>query len=352
MQIISRVICESQNIYKAIILDLDGTLWKGTLTEDGIEVIKRRLNSEDSGSFVAFMRFVKALSKELGIYVAICSRNDSKQVVSAIENLNEKEFPLKKQIDCIVANYNDKSKNIENIAKQLSILTKSCIFIDDNQLIRDEVKQNLPEVFVPNWESHNELITILTACCTFDRYELSLKSRNRKHQYKILQQEREKNHLPQLFIKVSDDKNHTEANRLYSKSNQFRFSNEKGNNECCKSLVFEIYRNNGENLGICSAITYTDNKQELHILNWAISCRYFEIGLEEYILKYIATTISTGQSITFTFVNTGFNGKAIALIEKYKDCFTSKNNGYDLCFTLDTQLMNTIEANTNLKELQ
>ena len=284
MQIISRIICKSKTIYKAIILDLDDTVWKGTLAEDAIETIKQNFRSNDAMPFITFMRFIRVMAKELGLYVAICSRNDNEKVLSAIDKLNENEFPLKGHIDCIVANYNDKSKNIKAIAKQLSILTNACVFVDDNQLVRDEVRQNLPEVFVPDWDNHEELITSLVTCCVFDRFELSLKSRNRKRLYAILQQEREKNYLPQLFVKVRNDINNVEAFRLYAKSNQFKFTDKKEFYNGCKSLIFEIYRDNGENLGICSAVTYMKDGKNVHVLNWAISCRYFEIGLEEYIL--------------------------------------------------------------------
>lgn len=349
MQIISRLICKFKTLYKAIILDLDDTVWKGTLAEEGIDAIKQNLSSNDGIPFVTFMRFIQAMAKELGLYVAICSHNDIKKVQSAIDKLNEKEFPLKGHIDCIVANYNDKSKNIKAIAQRLSILTNACVFIDDNRLVRDEVRQNLPEVFVPDWESHNELLTSLVTCCVFDRFELSLKSRNRKRLYEVLQQEREKSYLPQLFVKVSSDIDHIEAHRLYIKSNQFRFAENREIGEDCKSLIFEIYRDNDENLGICSSVTYTENKQEVHVLNWAISCRYFEIGLEEYILMYIFT-LSGGRSITFTFNDFGFNGKAFALIEKYKSGFVKTNKGEDICFIPNIQLMNDMQSNTNLKE--
>lgn len=213
MQIISQIICKSKTIYKAIILDLDDTIWKGTLAEDGIDTIKQNLHANDAIPFVGFMRFIQVLAKELGIYIAICSRNDSEKVLSAIDSLDENEFPLKSQIDCIVANYNDKSKNIKAVAKKLSILTNACVFIDDNHIVRDEVRQNLPEVFVPDWDSHDELLTLLLTCGVFDRFELSLKSRNRKQLNAVLQQERKKNHLPQLFVKVSNDINHVEAMR-------------------------------------------------------------------------------------------------------------------------------------------
>lgn len=349
MQIISEIICKSKILYKVFILDLDDTIWKGTLAEDGIDAIKQNLCSNDAIPFIGFMRFIQALAKELGLYIAICSRNDNEKVLSAIDRLDENEFPLKGQIDCIVANYNDKSKNIKAIAQKLSILTSACVFIDDNKIVRDEVRQNLPDVFVPDWDNHDELLTLLLTCGAFDRFELSLKSRNRKRLYAVLQQEREKSYLPQLLVKVSDDINHTEAMRLYAKSNQFKFSEKKEHYEKSRSLIFEIYRGNGENLGVCSAVTYAENKQNIHVLNWAISCRYFEIGLEEYILMYIFA-LANNRTITFAFDDTGFNGKAIELIEKYKDIFIENDKDGNICFVPNGQSINDMQLNTNLKE--
>ena len=349
MQIISEIICKSKILYKAVILDLDDTIWKGTLAEDGIDAIKQNLRSNDAIPFIGFMRFIQALAKEQGLYIAICSRNNNEKVLSAIDRLDENEFPLKGQIDCIVANYNDKSKNIKAIAQKLSILTSACVFIDDNKIVRDEVRQNLPEVFVPDWDNHDELLTLLLTCGAFDRFELSLKSRNRKRLYAVLQQEREKSYLPRLLVKVSDDINHVEAMRLYAKSNQFKFSEKKEYYEKSRSLIFEIYRGNGENLGVCSAVTYAENKQNIHVLNWAISCRYFEIGLEEYILMYIFA-LANNRTITFAFDDTGFNGKAIELIEKYKDIFIENDKNGNICFVPNRQSINDMQLNTNLKE--
>lgn len=347
MQIISKIICRYKTMYKALILDLDDTLWKGTLAEDGFKTIKRNLCSNDGIPFVTFMRFIQAVTKELGLYIAICTRNSIDLVQSAIDKFNEKEFPLKSHIDCIVANNNDKSENIKAIAQKLSVLTNACVFIDDNQLIRNEVRKNLPEVFVPDWENHYELITLLTSCCVFDRFELSLKSRNRKQLYEIIKIEREKNYRPKLFVKVSVDKNHVEAVRLYAKSNQFNFNRKKNLYDECKSLVFEIYRDNGENLGICSTVTYAENEQEIHITNWAISCRYFEIGLEEFILIYLYT-LSGGRLIRFSFINTGVNKKVVELIAKYNKAFIKNDVDENIYFSPNTHTINQIQLNTNL----
>lgn len=347
MRIVSTIICKDKIIYKAIILDLDDTVWKGTLAEEGIDTIRQNLYSEDATPFVTFMHFIRAMAKELGLYVAICSRNDIEKVQTAIDKLNEKEFPLKDQIDCIIANYNDKSENIRVIAQKLSILTSACVFIDDNQIIRDEVRQKLPEVFVPDWSNHNELITLIVTCCIFDRSELSLKSKNRKRLYEVLLHERKRNDLPKLFIKTSNDINHTEVTSLYAKSNQFKFTEKKVAYEDYKSLVFELYRNNGENLGVCSAVSYTENEQGIHILNWAISCRYFEIGLEEYILMHIFN-LSERRPIMFSFSKTKFNERSISLIKKYSSGFIEKDEY--LLFVPNDQLLNAISLNTNLKQ--
>ena len=173
-KIVAQIISKLKILYKAIVLDLDDTLWKGTLSEVGIDKIKENLKSEQGVPFIAFMKIIKTLANELGLFIAICSRNDSKMVESTIEKLDDNIFPLKNQIDCIIANNNDKSENIRIIAEQLSILPNSIVFIDDNQLVRDEVKNKLPEVFVPDWKNHNALVTQLITGCIFERVELSL----------------------------------------------------------------------------------------------------------------------------------------------------------------------------------
>jgi len=351
MKIVALVICKLKILYKAIVLDLDDTLWMGILSEVGIDKIKGNLQSEQGAPFIAFMKFVKTLANELGIFITICSRNDSKMVESTIEELDDNIFPLKSQIDYIVANNNDKSENVIKIAEHLSILPNSIVFIDDNQLVRDEVKSKLPEVFVPEWTNHNELVTQLIVGCIFERVELSLSSQNRRKQYKIIQTERTQNSLPALNVKINNDGKHIESIKLYYKSNQFKFSqnDDKFDSEA-KSLYFEIYRENGENLGICSAITYSLSYDNFLIHNWAISCRYFEIGLEEFILRYIQN-IANASKIFINYQHSEYNQKVSELLAKYSDAFKNddKNDMIEILFT--NEVAHNINENTNLREL-
>jgi len=350
-KIVAQIISKTKIIYKAIVLDLDDTLWNGTLSEVGIDKIKENLQSEQGATFIAFMKFVKSLANELGIFITICSRNDSKMVESTIEELDDNIFPLKNQIDYIIANNNDKSENIRKMAEQLSILPNSIVFIDDNQIVRDEVKLTLPEVFVPEWTNHNELVTQLIAGCIFERVELSLNSQNRRKQYKIIQTERTQNSLPKLSVKVINDNKHIESIKLYTKSNQFKFSRNddkfEGN---AKSLYFEICRENGENLGICSAITYTNSNDTFHIHNWAISCRYFEIGLEEFILMYIQK-IASASKIFINYQHSEYNQKVRELLAKYSVAFKNNNKKDKIEIIISKEIEDKMNNSTNLRKL-
>ncbi|MEI6349389.1 MAG: HAD-IIIC family phosphatase [Bacteroidota bacterium] len=349
MKIVALVISKLKILYKAIVLDLDDTLWMGTLSEVGIDKIKENLQSEHGAPFIEFMKFVKTMGNELGVFISICSRNDSKLVESTIEKLDDTIFPIKNQIDYIIANNNDKSENIRKIAEQLSVLPNSIVFIDDNQIVRDEVKLKLPEVFVPEWTNHNELATQLIAGCIFERVELSLNSQNRRKQYQIIQTERNQNSLPALSVKVIIDIKHSESIKLYSKSNQFKFSrNDDKFDGDAKSLYFEICRENGENLGICSAITYTLSHDTLHIHNWAISCRYFEIGLEEFILMFIQK-IANANNMFISYQHSEYNQKVSELLAKYSDVFKNKdkNDIFEIIFT--KEIADNINKSTNLK---
>lgn len=297
------------------------------------------------------MKFVKSLGNELGVFIAICSRNDPKVVESAINELSEVIFPLKNQIDFIIANDNDKSENIKIIANQLSILPVSIAFIDDNQLVRDEVKNKLSEVFVPEWNNHNELVTQLIAGCFFERNELSLSSQNRRKEYRIIQTERTLNSLPKLSIKIINDNNHIESIKLYSKSNQFKFSGiDNDFDEEAKSVYFEILRGNGENLGICSALTYIITNDALQILNWAISCRYFEIGVEEFILNYIHN-ISNKNKLFINYADSGKNQKVKEFMFKYSDAFITNNKKEMIEIIITKNILNKFDNNTNIIEL-
>jgi len=353
MKIVAQLICREKILYKVIVLDLDDTLWKGTLSELGITTILNNIISDYNSPYNMFMRFISLLSDELGIYIAICSRNDIEDVLFVINNVEEKYFPLKNKIDCIVADSNDKSIGLKNIAQQLSVLQDSIVFIDDNDIVREEVKAQLPNVFVPVWSNHTELITQLIVSCVFERTELSLNSQKRRRQYFEIKSERIKNKLPMLYIKVREDKKHCESKRLYSKSNQFKMSsyNADSDNDTV-SLLFELFRDRdgGNSLGLSSTVTMAIMSDMIVVKNWAISCRYFEIGLEEFVVSYIKQ-FANGKRVFFTYEKNEFNKKVESFLSAYSYVFVlEKNNEKEYIEMLcEHDFFDNLKNNTNLK---
>jgi predicted enzyme involved in methoxymalonyl-ACP biosynthesis len=177
---------------------------------------------------------------------------------------------------------------------------------------------------------------------------LSLNSQKRRKQYKIIQTERTKNSLPKLFVKVIIDKHNAESIKLYSKTNQFKFSqNDYDFNAEAKSVYFELFKNDGVNLGIAASISYINTYDTFHILNWAISCRFFEIGLEEFILNYFHKTAKT-QNISINYIQTGDNQKVIELIAKYSNIFSNSDDTDILKIIFTVETLVNISENTNL----
>ena len=350
MNIVSQLISKLKIMYKVIVLDLDDTLWKGTLSEDGLGEIIKNMMSEQGLPFISFMKFIKNIAKELGIYLAICSKNNIEDVTIAIDNMTDCVFPLKNQLDYIVANYNDKSENIKEIASKLSVLPSSIVFIDDNKIVRDEVRRKMPNVFVPEWINHYELITQIIIGCFFNRIEISRNSQNRKRQFRIIQTERRKNSLPSLLIKSHKDRDSYEAKKLYAKSNQFKFVQKQEMSNDIKSEYFEIFRENGESIGICSAVSYIAKNDSVFITNWAISCRYFGIGLEEYIFLYI-NKLSLGKDVYIKCQQSDTNKKVSEFIGKYPNLFVKNNQDDVMRIDFTESTIDNIKSNTNLREV-
>ena len=80
-----------------------------------------------------------------GVILAVCSKNDEKDVMRVFRE--HSEIPLKeKHISCFMVNWENKPSNIERIAEYLNIGLDSIVFVDDSSIEIESVKSLLPEV--------------------------------------------------------------------------------------------------------------------------------------------------------------------------------------------------------------
>lgn len=151
---------------KCVVWDLDETLWKGILIEDGPEgvVLDERV-----------VAVIRELDRR-GILNAICSKNDKEPAKKKLEALGLWEYFVAAQI-----NWQPKSFNLEQIGRELNIGLDTFAFIDDSPFEREQVKNKLPMV---RCFSEREIDTLLDEKCF--QVPVTPDSTRRRATYKML----------------------------------------------------------------------------------------------------------------------------------------------------------------------
>jgi methoxymalonate biosynthesis protein len=120
---------ERPTLVKCLVWDLDNTLWKGTLLEDGEVLLPEEVAD-----------VVRELDAR-GILQSVASRNDHDHAWSRLEELGLAEYFVLPQIG-----WGAKSAAVREIADRLNFAYSTIAFIDDQPAERAEVEYGLPEV--------------------------------------------------------------------------------------------------------------------------------------------------------------------------------------------------------------
>ena len=169
--------------FKALVLDLDNTLWGGVIGDDGLDGIVVGQGSAHGESFLTLQAYAKALSRR-GIILAVCSKNDRANALLPFQQhpdmiLREADF------SAFVANWDDKPQNIRRIAAELNIGLESLVFVDDNPFERNLVRAELPMVAVPEVPEEPALVArCLADAGYFESLGLTADDRKRAEQYR------------------------------------------------------------------------------------------------------------------------------------------------------------------------
>ncbi|WP_342150033.1 HAD-IIIC family phosphatase [Methylorubrum sp. SB2] len=146
--LVSRMLAARRGLSrKALVLDLDNTLWGGIVGDDGPAALVLGPGSAEGEAFAAFQAYTRDLSRR-GIVLAVVSKNDEANALEAFER--HPEMVLKRgDIAAFLANWDDKAENLRRVAAQLNLGLDALVFADDNPFERDRVRTALPEVAVP-----------------------------------------------------------------------------------------------------------------------------------------------------------------------------------------------------------
>jgi FkbH-like protein len=173
---------------KCIVVDLDNTLWKGILGEDGPEGIQ--LGDTPSGrGFRQFQLALKALARR-GTILAINSKNSWKDAIKVIRDhpemvLREGDFAA------MQINWEDKATNLARISNELKIGLQHMVFLDDSPSERSWIRQRHPEVFVPEMPKDSCAFCDVLTQCGLDTLVLTDEDLKRSQMYREERQRRE-----------------------------------------------------------------------------------------------------------------------------------------------------------------
>ncbi len=299
---------------KIVICDLDDTLWRGVLAEDGIHLVG--LEGWPLGLLEALL-----VLKKRGILLAIASKNEEKLIIQKWPEI----FGGHLRLDDFVVrkiNWKEKAENIDEILNEVHLLSSSALFIDDNPLEREKVQLAFPEMRVLG-ANHYTLRKILLWApelqvpqITHESYQRTECLRKRIPQAKQGMNISRKKFLDSLKLNMEslriDSIEHPDFPRAYellNKTNQFNTTGQRWRYEQCrlffeKKGFFDVFKVKDKftNYGLVGIVVVKD----YHLVQVVMSCRVVGLDLEKGMLVHVLNH-ANGHPLTANFIKTKSN---------------------------------------------
>lgn len=287
---------------KALVLDLDNTLWGGVIGDDGINGIQIGTETAIGECYVMLQSYIKEL-KNRGIMLSVCSKNELDNAKSGFSHpssiLSIDDFISFK------ANWNLKSENIKEIAKDINIGLNTLVFVDDNPAERELVANELPNVaqalphdldlinpldFIESIDRNAYFETVSFSNEDVERNNYYLQNKAREEQsgsftsyddfLKSLSMKAEIKSFSAVYME--------RIAQLTNKTNQFNLTTKRytqahleaiANDDSYIALYGRLSDKFGDN-GLISVLIAQCKGEIAHIDLWLMSCRVLKRGME------------------------------------------------------------------------
>ncbi len=322
---------------KCIVLDMDNTLWGGIIGEDGMEGIKLG-NTSPGNEYVDFQRALLSLYNR-GVILAVNSKNNFDD---AIKVLREHPYQVLREehFAALRINWQNKVQNLVELAQEINIGLDSIVFLDDNPVEREQVRQALPQVMVVDLPKNPRLYrTTLERLQVFDVLSLTKEDMVRGEMYVGRRMRLELEHdtssvedfLRTLEIKVKimpvDDFNAPRVVQLIGKTNQFNLTTRRHSEtdiqqmrESGEYIVYSMAVTDkfGDEGVVGVAIVHKKNG-EWRIDTFLMSCRVIGRSVETALLaRIVADARADGvRAIYGEYAPTKKNAPASDMYEKH-----------------------------------
>ncbi len=329
---------------KCIVVDLDNTLWGGVIAEDGVNGIQLS-NNKEGARFKDTQRILKRM-KEQGVMIAVLSKNNPEDVEPVFSHpdmvLQHEDFVAE------IINWETKTVNIRQLAKDLNIGLDSFVFLDDNPAEQERMKVECPEVTVIDFPKDTTRLPAVVAK-VYDDYFFALEVTGEdKKKTEMYHSEAKRkaemgnsvsmydylNRL-EMTMDIHIMKPHEEkrVTQLVNKTNQFNLTTKRYSQEEIHALATGT---DSDILTVCLADKYGDqgliavlilkyDRTEAEIDTFLMSCRVMDRKVEHEIMAQIKTMLQDKgiKKIKASYIKTAKNTPVVDLYEKLNFNLTS-----------------------------
>jgi len=313
---------------KGLITDLDDTLWRGLVGEEGIEGVSWSLDQQ-SHSHALYQQVLLALS-DSGVLIAVASKNDQSLALKALERddlimRREHLFPIE-------VNWQDKSHSVERILQAWNVNADSVVFVDDSAHEVAEVKAAFPTMeclLFPRGDDQATYELLETLRGMFGKESIVAEDGIRQDSIRRNVEfhgghERKASDSPDSFLRhldaeitlaLADDAADSRAFDLINKTNQFNLNGKRlaktefqSKLTAPNSFFLSVsYKDKFGPLGKIAVIVGSRNHDELLVDGWVMSCRAFSRRIEHKCLEYLFEKLDVSK-IKFDYRPTERNG--------------------------------------------
>lgn len=322
---------------KCVVVDLDNTLWGGVVAEDGVNGIQLS-NNKEGARYKDTQRILKRM-KEQGVMIAVLSKNNPEDVEPVFSHpdmvLQHEDFVAE------IINWEPKTVNIRQLAKDLNIGLDSFVFLDDNPAEQERMKVECPEVSVIDFPRDTTRLPAVVAK-VYDDYFFALEvtGEDKKKTEMYHSEEKRKAEMGnsvsmydylnrlEMTMDIHIMKPHEEkrVTQLVNKTNQFNLTTKRYSQEEIHALATGTA---SDILTVCLADKYGDqgliavlilkyDSTEAEIDTFLMSCRVMDRKVEHEIMAQIKTLLRAKgiKRIKASYIKTAKNTPVVDLYEK------------------------------------
>jgi len=317
---------------KGLVLDLDGTLWRGIVGDDGAAALSWGL---DSGAMVhGLLQRVVGLLADSGTLVAIVSKNEPE---AAESGLARSDLLLQREsLWPVIASWEQKSSGVRKAAASWNISVEDIAVLDDSTLELAEIESSCPGVLALPFVANDPDVVLLLLQRLRSEFgaarvgeEDALRAASLRSQGELLSVEQSDSANYETFLAGLEPDlrmfrisaaTQARALELMNKTNQFNLN---GNRVTPATEADFLRTSDGyvvqyadrlARLGIVAVVRWQQTGETITITHWVLSCRAFARRIEHALLSFVA--VEAGErSIHIAYEQTAKNAPVSRFFE-------------------------------------